>query len=375
MSVLKAVQDVVVAGIAQGLHVGAQVYVSVGGKMKMDEAFGLARRENVSTGRAAAAMRTDTLLLWLSAGKPITAVAMGMLVERGKLGWDDAVAQHIPEFAPPEHPEKAKVTVRQLLLHTGGFRMHDARYPFVSWEETIARICAAGLESGWVPGQKAGYHAHSSWYILGEIIRRVDGRACERFLREEIFVPLGMEDTWLALEPARVAAYGERIGVMYETAATPVRPVPDIDTVLGCTRPRPSGSVRGPVRELGKFYEELLRLRAGGTGGIVSAETVRLMTSRQRVGMMDATFRQKIDWGLGFIVNSARYGPGIPYQFGDEASEETFGHGGNQSSVGMCDPARQLVVVAVFNGWPGEAAHDRRLREFLRAVYGAVASG
>jgi CubicO group peptidase (beta-lactamase class C family) len=367
--VLTGVAEVVVRGMERGLHVGAQVYVSVGGKTVMDEAFGRARLEvpGPPTGGGGAAMRTDTLLLWLSAGKPVTAVAIGMLAERGKLGWDDAVVRHIPEFATPEHPEKAAVTIRHLLTHTGGFRVADLQYPFLSWDETIAKICAAGLERGWTPGKKAGYHAHSSWYMLGEIIRRVDGRACEVFLREEVFEPLGMTDTWLAMGAERFAAYGERMGVMYDTTASP-RAVPNIDTVAGCGRPRPSGSVRGPVRELGRFYEELLRVREGGSG-IVSGETVRVMTSRQRVGMFDVTFRQKIDWGLGFVVNSARYGAGIPYQFGPYASEETFGHGGNQSSVGMCDPERKLVVTAVFNGWPGEAAHDRRLREFLGAVY------
>lgn len=378
---LTGIEEVVLRGVAEGLHAGAQVYVSVGGKTVVDAAFGQARLEGPGSppgggGAPGGAMRTDTLLLWLSAGKPVTAVAIGMLVERGKLGWDDAVVKHIPEFAPAEHPEKAAVTIRHLLTHTGGFRAADLQYPFMSWDETIAKICAAGLERGWTPGKKAGYHAHSSWYILGEIIRRVDGRACEVFLREEIFEPLGMNDTWLALSPERFAAYGERMGVMYDTTGETPRAVPNIDTVAGCARPRPSGSVRGPARELGRFYEELRRVRAVGAGGagIVSGETVRVMTSRQRVGMLDVTFRQKIDWGLGFIVNSARYGEGIPYQFGAYASEETFGHGGNQSSVGMCDPEKELVVAAVFNGWPGEAAHDRRLRELLRAVYERVVS-
>jgi CubicO group peptidase (beta-lactamase class C family) len=85
--------------------------------------------------------------------------------------------------------------------------------------------------------------------------------------------------------------------------------------------------------------------------------------------MYDHTFRQKIDWGLGVILNSSHYGPGIPYQFGAYASAETFGHGGSQSSTGFCDPARGLVVGMVFNGCPGEAAHDRRLRGALRALY------
>src|SRR2546426_6942132 len=78
-------------GIDQGLHIGAQLYVSRHGQVVADMALGEAR--------AGVAMRTDTLMLWLSAGKPITAVAVAQQRERGRLDWDDAVARHIPEFA------------------------------------------------------------------------------------------------------------------------------------------------------------------------------------------------------------------------------------------------------------------------------------
>ncbi|HVT82824.1 MAG TPA: serine hydrolase [Phycisphaerae bacterium] len=103
---------------------------------------------------------------------------------------------------------------------------------------------------------------------------------------------------------------------------------------------------------------------------ILSAEMTAALTSRQRVGLFDQSFRQTIDWGLGVILNSSHYGPGIPYQFGAGASRETFGHGGSQSSTGFCDPQRRLVVAMLFNGCPGEAAHDRRLRAALRGLSG-----
>ncbi len=87
---------------------------------------------------------------------------------------------------------------------------------------------------------------------------------------------------------------------------------------------------------------------------IMRPETVAAITSRQRVGMFDVTFRQTLDWGLGVILNSSHYGAAIPYQFGPHASSATFGHGGSQSSTGFCDPERQLVVGLLFNGCPGE---------------------
>ena len=72
------------------------------------------------------------------------------------------------------------------------------------------------------------------------------------------------------------------------------------------------------------------------------------MTTAQRVGMFDETFKHVIDWGLGLIVDSKKYGADtVPYGFGPYSSPRTFGHGGIQSSVGMADPDRELVVAVV----------------------------
>ena len=94
------------------------------------------------------------------------------------------------------------------------------------------------------------------------------------------------------------------------------------------------------------------------------------MTTAQRVGLFDETFKHVMDWGLGLIVDSNRYGADtVPYGYGPYSSPRTFGHGGSQSSVGMADPEHALVVCVAFNGLPGEGKHDIRLRRFMAAVY------
>src|SRR5215218_5132362 len=80
-------------GREEGLHVGAQVYASLAGEVVGDFALGLARTA------PAVPMSHDTLMLWMSAGKPVAAVAVAQLWERGLLDLDDAVAKFIPEFA------------------------------------------------------------------------------------------------------------------------------------------------------------------------------------------------------------------------------------------------------------------------------------
>ena len=362
-------RQIIQQGLESGLHIGAQLYVSLHGKPIVDTAFGLSRLGGeADTSLAGTPMQPDTLMIWLSAGKPLTAVAIALLAQRGRLHFDDPVAHYIPEFA---QNGKDAITIRHLLTHTAGIRALDTQYPFLTWDETLAKLFALKPERDWVPGEKAGYHAHSTWYILGELIGRIDGRPCDQFLREEIFLPLAMTDTFLSMPIETYHAYGPRIGFLHDTAPTtaePPKPLPNYDTPLAASRPRPSASVRGPIRQLGFFYEMMLRALAG-KNEILTPDTARLLVAPQRTGMFDVTFRHKIDWGLGFILNSSHHGPAIPYQFGPHASPSAFGHGGSQCAVGMADPFHQLVVALIFNGCPGEPAHDRRLRATLKALY------
>ena len=350
----------VAEGIAAGLHMGAQVYVSHRGRVIADWACGEAQ--------VGVAMQPDTLMLWLSSCKPVTAAAICQLWERGELSLNDPVARHIPEFAAHD---KEAVTIFHLLTHTAGLRPRKSPWTDWSWDQIIAELCAMEMEPDWIPGRKAGYHAMTSWYLLGEIIRRRTGRACEDFVREEIFVPAGMEDSWMALTPERYARYGERMGVLHKSPGKAGGPLEalDWDNAEGAAICRPTGSVHGPIRELGRFYEMLLHGGLAGGEPILMPETVEAMVRRQRKGLFDLTFKQPIDWGLGFLINSSMYGPAIPYQYGPHASPRTFGHGGWQSSVGCCDPEHGLVVAALWNGCCGETAHDRRLRTFMSSLY------
>ncbi len=303
---------------------------------------------------------------WMSGSKPLAAVAIAQLLERGLLQLDDPVAKFIPEFA---QDGKAGVTLRHILTHTCGFRGKGREVPGTPWNKIIADMCALPLEEGWIPGEKAGYHVASSWFILGEVIRRVDGRSYSQYVREEICLPLGMVDTWVGMPLSQFVKYGSRVGWMYLTERG-VCQAHQWHTAEICTWCSPGGGGRGPICELGQFYEALL---AGGTnshGRILQPETVQLLTRRQRVGMFDETFQHKIDWGLGFIVNSVQYGPQtVPYSFGLHASPDTFGHGGFQSSCGFADPQHQLVVAVVLNGTPGEARHSKRIRLINSAIY------
>jgi CubicO group peptidase (beta-lactamase class C family) len=348
-------------GMAAKQHVGAQVYVSWYGRPLADFGIGL--------GRPGVPMTPDTLMIWFSSTKAVTAAAVAQLWQQERVRLDEHVAAYIPEFA---QGGKEAITLRHVLTHTGGFRDADGgmgglRGAFAPWEEVLARICAAPIESGWAPGYRAGYHPTSGWFVLGEIVRRLNGRPFDRYLREEVCEPLGMTDSWVGMPPERYRAYGERIGVMHSTEGADPVPRPFIDTEDACARCVPGGGGRGPMRELGRFYESLL----GHGPRILEPHTVEALSARHRVGMRDETFLTVMDWGLGLMVNSDVYGRErpAPYGYGAHASPRAFGHSGSQSSVGFADPEFGLVVAAVFNGTPGELAHQRRIRPFLTALY------
>lgn len=346
------------AGMVDGSHVGAQLFVSRAGETIADFAVGDAR--------PGVAMTSDTLMLWLSATKPIAAICVGQLWEREKLRLDDRVAQHLPEFGVKG---KQTITLRHLLTHTGGIRAAASNWGRGGWDETITSICAAPIEPGWTPGRKAGYHTAASWFILGELVRRIDGRPFEHYVREEVFLPLKMNDSWIGLPPERYAAYGQRIGVMQNTDGPSPEPH-TWDTPETAALCKPGGNGRGPTRELARFYQMLLNGGSLDGARIVLPQTVEAMTARQRVGLFDHTFKHVMDWGLGFIPNNNQYGVDtIRYGYGPHASWRTFGHGGQQSSVAFVDVKHQLVAAVVFNGTPGEAAHDRRLRAVLTGLY------
>jgi CubicO group peptidase (beta-lactamase class C family) len=288
-------------------------------------------------------------------------------VEAGRLRLDRPVADVIPEFAAKG---KAQVTLRDILIHVAGLKPITSGWPHRSWAEIVAKICEAPLKSNRGAESRAGYDPARSWFILGEMLQRIDGRPIERLIREEILEPIGMRDSWMAVPPHLYRAYGNRIGITYTMKDGELIPTTGHQPEV-CSVPSPGGSMRGPARELGLCYELLLRDGRTSSGKkILNPQTVAEMTRRHREGLYDMTFQHRIDYGLGLIINSNRYGAEtVPYGFGRHASETAFGHGGAQSSIGFADPEHELVVVAVANSCPGEELHNEQFRELNTAIY------
>lgn len=346
-------------GLDERLHIGAQVYASLDGTVCADFATGEARR--------GVPLAPDSLMLWMSAVKPVIGVAVLQLCQRGLLQLDDPVCRHLPEFGAGG---KDAVTIRHVLTHTGGFPAVAVQWSDAPWEAILAEICAAPLSADWVPGQRAAYHIASGWYVLAEVIRRRDGREYSRYVREAIFEPLGMHDSWIGMPRDRYRAYGNRVAPMHATEYDPIpHPYwPWAGSADACALCRPGGSAWGPARELGRFYEALLAGGAREDVRILPPELVAAMTARQSRGMLDETFQVPLDRGLGVVIDSKRYGAGSAW-FGTRCSEQTYGHGGHRCAIAFADPECRLAAAVVFNGMPTDEAHAKRARAVVNALY------
>ncbi|MDZ8200768.1 serine hydrolase domain-containing protein [Microbacterium sp. SSW1-59] len=173
--------------------------------------------------------RADAIVRIQSMTKAVTSVAALRLVERGRIGLDDAVDPWLPELADPavlSHPDASlddtrpsprPITLRHLLTNTSGYGMMTTDSPLaremvatgveagpvpsgLDAAEWLAR--AAALPLAFAPGE--GWRYHHSFGILGVLLSRVTGRATPEHLRDDLFEPLGMRDTgfWAPTESA-----------------------------------------------------------------------------------------------------------------------------------------------------------------------------
>ena len=328
---LPSTYEVLVRGEAESLHIGAQVYVSLAGEVIVDDAIGEAR--------SGVQMTPDTLMLWFCSGKPIGAVAIAQLLSRGLLTLDTPVASIIEGFG---QKGKADITVRHLLTQTAGFGSDPAaRDVGRPWATSITRVCEFERRLPWPAGAQAEYSVSTAWLLLAEIVRLLDGRAYETYVRDEVLLPAGMHDSWVALPMERYASYGERIGFMHSTTAGACTPLPFVDTAVMSSRCMPA-SGRGPAHDLGRFYETMLAARKGEASHWLQPDLAVALTSPAREPMYDARLGQVVSWGLGFMVGGLLLGQGC--------RESVFGHSGLSSSAGFADPENELAVAWVVNG-------------------------
>jgi CubicO group peptidase (beta-lactamase class C family) len=182
---------------------GAGVLIVQDGRIAFERGYGLAVVESRTP------IRPDTRFLLASVTKQFTAMAIMILADRGELTYDDRLSTFFPEF--PHYADS--ITVRHLLNHVAGFPEYEELFmslgkvdrngpraapPLPGGYEPTARdaleLLAHNAAPRFHPGERFEY-SNSGYVVLGQIIEKVSGRRYAQFLRENIFVPLGMTET------------------------------------------------------------------------------------------------------------------------------------------------------------------------------------
>ena len=362
----------------------------------------------------------DTIVNVWSTTKGLVAMCAHILIDRRQLELDAPVASYWPEFA---QAGKEDITVRQLLSHRSGLMGWEEPIPpedMFNWEKLCEMLAAT--EPFWEPGTASGYHMRTFGHLVGEVVRRIDGRPIGQFLREEISEPL-QADLFIGVpeeDHHRVAdlshipddsnnkegsqedgqgnshrnnqessspddVTAESTDMSLNIASEAADETADSDSEFAFTD-RMIRSLSGP--EIGLEKANSAEWRCGafpssnghanargiaaayGTiaaGGVFGETRIFSPAAAERMREAQPTGRDKIigavspqtTWGMGFMVNTPpAYGP----------NPRAFHHGGIGGSLGFCDPDAGFGFGYAMNAM-GSPLEDRRAFSLLHAVY------
>ena len=177
--------DIVERQLANGYDLGASIAVAVDGEVVTDCWGGWADEAMTRP------WEPDTITNVWSTTKTMTALSALLLVDRGTLDPGEKVATYWPEFGANG---KQDIEVRHLLSHTSGVSSWAAPFTgddLIDDEKATSHLAAQA--PWWEAGTASGYHALNFGHLIGEVIRRVDGRGLKAFFAEEIAQPLGAD--------------------------------------------------------------------------------------------------------------------------------------------------------------------------------------
>ena len=349
---------------------GAALCVQVGGETVLDLWAGIADKDGQE------AWQSDTLLNLFSCTKPFAAVALLQLVAEGRLELDAPVARYWPEFAAAG---KARISVRQLLCHRAGLPAIRATLPaeaLYDWDTMTAALAAE--EPWWTPGEAHGYAPITYGWLVGELIRRADGRGPGESIAARIARPLGLDfHVGLADQEfhrvAHIARAKGNLGdaaaqrllkcMMTEPNSLSTRSFTNPPSIMTSTNKpewrrmqQPAANGHGNARSLAGFYAALL------DGQLLDAQELAEMTREHSQGE-DLTLLTATRFGLGCMLDqtdvaNATYGMG----------RLAFGHPGAGGSTGFADPERDLAFGFVTNTLGPYVLMDPRAQKLARVV-------
>lgn len=263
-----------------------------------------------------AAKNGRAVFLLASISKPMTATAVMLLADRGKLSVADPVQKYIPEF---KGGERDKITIRHLLTHTTGLpdmlpENEDLRKRHAPLSEFVKGTCVVPLRFS--PGTRVSYQSMGI-LLAAEIVERVAKKPLPEFLRAEVFGPLGMKDTSMGMGSRKIA----------DTMQSQVDVANDWDWNSAYWRNlgSPWGGAHATAVDVAAFLDYF----AHPTAKVLKPETAASMIVDQTGGLTPP-------WGYGWALSRG---------FGKGSSPRTFGHSGSTGTLCWHDPSKDLTFV------------------------------
>lgn len=332
---------------------GAVTLVARRGHVVHFEAHGLMDIENKR------AMEKDAIFRIASMSKPITGVAVMMMLEEGKVRLNDPVSKFLPEFKNPKVavargtagdsyviPADRELTIRDLLTHTnglmtGGLGSKSGPARMVEGDTLasyIPRLGAVPLD--FQPGTQWAYSGYAAPDTLSRIVELVSGQPYDEFLRARIFQPLGMKDTFFYPPDDR----RPRMTTLYSKSPTGLVKAPNQDGF--CLKSYFSGG-GGLISTAQDYYHFAQMLLNGGEldgRRLLSPRTVDLMSSNQVGELFNGKLgRPAHGMGYGLLVGIVEDNVAA----GMRVSNGSFGWDGAYGTQAWIDPREKMVTIVM----------------------------
>ena len=389
---LKRISEAVDRHLAAGNVAGAVTLVARRGKIAHFEAQGVM---DVDTKKP---MAKDNLFRLASMSKPITGVAVMMLVEEGKIRLNDPVLRFIPEFAnlnkvavPRPGPQGAApgppaqgqagtpaydvvsanrpITIADLLKHgsglvSGGLGAGDAarlapRSPTDTLATYIPKLASVPLD--FQPGTLWRYSGVAGFDVLSRIVEIASGQPFDQFLKQRLFDPLGMKDTGFSARPDNQA----RLVTLYQrTPAGTLEKAANQVALSSTTYFAGSGGMVTTAEDYAQFAQMLLN--GGELNGrrYLGTRTVQLMATNHTGDMVNGQFgRPAAGMGFGLGVQVVE----DPALAGLRQSKGSWGWAGAYGTNVNIEPAEKMVTIIMMQTSTGPLQRD-----FENAVFQAI---
>lgn len=341
-----------------GAFPGGQLVVRRHKKLVLNMALGIARGFRPGELISHMPVSPKTSFPLFSAGKPLAAVVIALLEDRGVLDIHAPIAEIFPDFA---RHGKGQITTLDVLTHRSGILMPDFSRNMGLWNNRKA-IQEALINT--VPSYPRGtlaYHPYEYGWVLSEIVLRVDGRSLPKFFSDEFAMPLHLSALqfgvaerdisslafpyWLGKKRVMVAGINVAEGFEEQNSAQ------------FFNAQNPAVSLVGNAANLAAFYDFLLEGGKTSAGQqIIAPATLRKYTSRHILAW-DRSLKTFMAVGRGFVVGSR-----FPSSFGWRNTQQVFGHAGAFSSLAFGDYAKDIAVAIVTNG-------NRSLYDFAKRFW------